>query len=132
MPPPEIGNGAGRSPSAAPSKKNEQIATPLNSQNSTSLTDKQASRLSRPNGNSAKEIVRLARELTSKFPVGRFTCEMSWSPARGLRCEWSPDVPAPRSLNKKEVRDYRAGRDVFLQEIASTIGGNVMVVEARL
>jgi len=28
------------------------------------------------------------------------------------------------------MNQYRAGRDVFLQEIASTIGGNVMVVEA--
>jgi hypothetical protein len=98
MPPPEIGNGADRSPTAAPSKKNEQLGGQLNSQNSTSLTDKQASRLSRPNGNSAKEIVRLARELTSKFPVGRFVCEMSWSPAGGLRCEWSPDVPPAKVI----------------------------------
>jgi hypothetical protein len=69
--------------------------------------------------------------MISKFPVGRYLCEMSWSPGCGLRCEWSPDVPPPRSLGKKEVREYRAGRDVFLQEIASTLGGNVMVVEAR-
>jgi hypothetical protein len=67
--------------------------------------------------------------ITSKFPVGRYVCEMSWSPASGLRCEWSPDVPPPRSLGKKEVREYRAGRDAFLQEVASTIGGNVLVVE---
>jgi len=68
--------------------------------------------------------------MTSKFLVGRYVCEMSWSPTAGLRCEWSPDVPLPRSLSKKEAREYRAGRDVFLQEIASTIGGNVLVVEA--
>ena len=67
--------------------------------------------------------------LTSKFPVGSFLCEMSWTTAGSLRCEWSPDVPAPRSLSKKEVREYRAGRDAFLQEIASTLGGNVLVVE---
>lgn len=39
-------------------KTSEQLGSPLNSQNSTSLTDKQASCLSRPNGNSAKDIVR--------------------------------------------------------------------------
>jgi hypothetical protein len=68
--------------------------------------------------------------MISKFPVGRYVCEMSWSSAGGLRCEWSPDVPPPRSLGKKEVRDYRAGRDAFMQELAATIGGNVLVVEA--
>ena len=67
--------------------------------------------------------------MISKFPVGRYICEMSWSPASGLRCEWSPDVPPPKSFNQHLMNQYRAGRDVFLQEIASTIGGNVMVVE---
>ncbi len=67
-------------------------------------------------------------KITSKFNVGRYVCEMSRSPA-GITCEWSPDMPAPRSLTKKEARDYRDGRDLFMQEIASTIGGNVMVVE---
>jgi hypothetical protein len=67
--------------------------------------------------------------MTSKFPVGRYICKMSWSPATGLRCEWSPDAPAPKSLGKKDMREYRAGRDAFLQEIAETIGGNVVVVE---
>jgi hypothetical protein len=68
--------------------------------------------------------------MVSKFPVGRYICEMSWSPIGGLRGEWSPDVPPPRSLKKKEVREYRAGRAVFLQEIAASLGGNVLVVEA--
>jgi hypothetical protein len=67
--------------------------------------------------------------LTTKFNVGKFVCEMSWSPGSGLKCEWSPDVPAPKSLNKKEMREYRAGRDLFVQEIASSLGGNVMVLE---
>jgi hypothetical protein len=66
---------------------------------------------------------------TSKFPVGRYTCEMSWSPDHGLKCEWSPDVPSPRSLSKKEAREYRAGRDIFIQEVAASIGVNVMVLE---
>ena len=69
--------------------------------------------------------------MTSKFPVGRYVCEMSWSQVGGLRCEWSPDAPPPRSLSKKEAREYRAGRDVFVQELASTIGGNILVVEVR-
>jgi hypothetical protein len=67
--------------------------------------------------------------MTSKFPVGRFTCEMTWT-GSGLRCEWAPDVPAPKSLTKKEAREYRAGRDLFMQEIASALGGSVLVVEA--
>ena len=67
--------------------------------------------------------------MTSTFTVGRFTCEMSWSPTSGIKCEWSPDIPAPKSLSKKEVREYRAGRDLFFQEVAATIGGNVLVVE---
>ena len=54
--------------------------------------------------------------LTSKFPVGRYICEMIWSPASGLRCEWSPDVPAPKSLGKNEMREYRAGRDAFCRK----------------
>ena len=67
--------------------------------------------------------------MTTKFSVGDFLVEMSWSPASGLRCEWSPDFPALGSFGKKEMREYRAGRDAFLQEVASTLGGNVMVVE---
>jgi hypothetical protein len=67
--------------------------------------------------------------MTSKFPVGRYVCDISWSPATGLKCEWSPDVPAPKSLGKNEMREYRAGRGAFLQEITSSIGGNVLVVE---
>jgi hypothetical protein len=67
-------------------------------------------------------------KITSKFNVGRYVCEMSWSPA-GMACEWSPDIPPPKSLRKKEIREYRAGRELFMQEVASTIGGNVMVVE---
>jgi hypothetical protein len=70
-----------------------------------------------------------AMSVTSKFPVGQYVCEMSWSAAGGLRCGWSPDVPPLRSLSKKEAREYRAGRDAFMQEVASTIGGNVLVVE---
>jgi hypothetical protein len=69
--------------------------------------------------------------MISRFPVGRYVCEMSWSPGSGLRCEWSPDVPPPKSLDKEEVREYRAGRDALLQKVASTIGGNILVVEVH-
>jgi len=68
--------------------------------------------------------------MTSTFTVGRFTCDMSWSPAGGLTCEWTPDIPAPKSLSKKDVRQYRAGRDAFVQQIAATLGGSVLLVEA--
>ena len=68
--------------------------------------------------------------MTTKFPVGRYICEMSWSPTGGLRCEWSPDIPAAKSFDRHLMSQYRAGRDAFLQEIAEAIGGNVLVVEA--
>jgi hypothetical protein len=69
--------------------------------------------------------------MTGKFHVGRYVCEMSWSPGSGVRCEWSPDVPPPKSFNQHLMSQYRAGRDAFLQEEASTIGGNILLLEAE-
>lgn len=67
--------------------------------------------------------------MTTKFAVGKYFCEMSWSPNGGLQCEWSPDVPAAKSFDRHLMSQYRAGRDAFIQEIADAIGGSVWVLE---
>jgi hypothetical protein len=68
-------------------------------------------------------------ELKSKFAVGKYVCEMSYSKDRGrLEVTWSPDIPARGSL-KGCLAQYRAGRDLFLQQIADDLGINVAVVE---
>ena len=53
--------------------------------------------------------------------------EMTAGP-RGMCCEWVPDKPR-RPLTKQEIRNYRAGRDALLGEVAQRMGGNVLVVE---
>ncbi|MCP5365475.1 MAG: hypothetical protein H6905_09660 [Hyphomicrobiales bacterium] len=45
-----------------------------------------------------------------------------------MESEWEPDVPH-RLLSKREIADYRRGRDAVLSEVAKLIGGNVMCVE---
>jgi|APTNR8051073442_1049403.scaffolds.fasta_scaffold00566_9 hypothetical protein len=49
--------------------------------------------------------------------------------AMALDMEWYPAVP-DRRLNKREAADYRRGRDAALAEVAKTIGGGVLVLEA--
>lgn len=41
---------------------------------------------------------------------------------------WDPAAPA-RRLNKRELADYRRGRDAFLAEAARLMGGSALVVE---
>jgi hypothetical protein len=45
-----------------------------------------------------------------------------------LNVEWMPAVPK-RRLNKRELADYRRGRDAALAEVGRLIGGNVLCVE---
>ena len=72
--------------------------------------------------------------VTTTFRVGRrFNVAMtipSFGPSETLsmNVEWSPDVPK-RRLNKREIQDYRRGRDAALAEVARLIGGNVLCVE---
>ena len=72
--------------------------------------------------------------VTTTFRVGRrFKVAMtipSFGPGETLamNVEWSPDVPK-RRLNKREIQDYRRGRDAALAEVARLIGGNVLCVE---
>jgi hypothetical protein len=66
-------------------------------------------------------------EWESTFRVGVFTCAMTYKPGRELKVEWCPSMP--RRLSDQEWGQYRAGRDALLAEVASAIGGNVLVVE---
>ena len=72
--------------------------------------------------------------VTTTFRVGRrFKVAMtipSFGPGETLamNVEWSPDVPK-RRLNKREIQDYRRGRDAALAEVARLIGGNVLCAE---
>ena len=72
--------------------------------------------------------------VTTTFRVGRrFKVAMTipcFGPGETLamNVEWSPDVPK-RRLNKREIQDYRRGRDAALAEVARLIGGNVLCVE---
>lgn len=64
--------------------------------------------------------------ITSSFRVGkRFVCTLTFEDG-AMNAEWSP---MPRRLRLREWRDYRAGRDAFLAEVAKAIGGNVLTVE---
>jgi hypothetical protein len=70
----------------------------------------------------------MKKEVTSTFRVGRFICEMTFADGH-LSAQWSPDVPARGSLSRKEVEQYRSGRNALMAEVAKVIGGNVLVLE---
>jgi len=70
--------------------------------------------------------------LVRSFKVGRRSVTLSVPrPKAGapvaLAAEWSPDLP--RRLSKREWREYRAGRDALVADIAKAIGGTVLGVE---
>jgi hypothetical protein len=66
-------------------------------------------------------------EWNSTFRVGIYVCEMTYGPRRDLKVRWRPSMP--RRLSDQEWDEYRAGRDSLLAEVATAIGGGVMVVE---
>jgi hypothetical protein len=49
-----------------------------------------------------------------------------------LTVEWSPGVPMIRNHRKlrRLVAAYTAARDSFMQDVATMIGGNVLVLDA--
>ena len=61
------------------------------------------------------------------FRVGKYTCEMSYSPGGGLKAEWSA---MPKKMSDDMWREYRSGRNSLFAEVAKAIGGAVLVVEA--
>lgn len=70
--------------------------------------------------------------LTRTFRVGKRTVTLTFPrPKAGdalcLACEWSPDPP--RRLSKAELRQYRAGRNAAVAELARELGVKAAVVE---
>ena len=68
-------------------------------------------------------------KVSNTFRVGKFICEMRYTPGAGLSAEWTPVIPRRGELSRSEVGQYRAGRDALVAEIAKAIGGNVLLVE---
>ena len=71
--------------------------------------------------------------LVRTFAVGRrYRCTITMrKPIPGTvgstLFEWEPDVP--KNLTKAELRDYRAGRDAAVAELAQMFGIQVALVE---
>jgi hypothetical protein len=63
------------------------------------------------------------------FRVGRrYQCAMSIDASGGaLTCAWSPEIPT--RLSKRELRDYRRGRDALVAELARLMNRSVLIVE---
>lgn len=59
--------------------------------------------------------------------VGRYLCRLTFTHDAGLASEWDPHLPS--GLSKSEWKQYRAGRDALLAEVAKSLGGTVAVVE---
>jgi hypothetical protein len=74
-----------------------------------------------------------AAAIVRSFRVGKRTCTITMpKPHQGIAtsaaCEWSPTVPT--RLTKKELRQYRAGRDAAADELLKMMGGgNGLMVE---
>jgi hypothetical protein len=76
------------------------------------------------------EMTSLSIERAYLLPHGyivTFCCE----PSKSFEARWSPDVPQIRKTRqlRKFMEAYRLARREFLQEIAATTGGNVLVVD---
>ena len=62
------------------------------------------------------------------FRVGRYMCKLSFSDETNLVAKWTPEQPT--NLSRKELVQYRAGRDALLAEVAKAKGGgSVLVIE---
>lgn len=67
-------------------------------------------------------------KLENTFFVGEHKCELVYTKRRGLRTNWTPDLPR-RELSEQEWTQYRAGRDALLVEVGKHFGGSVLVIE---
>ncbi len=70
--------------------------------------------------------------LVRTFRVGRRTVTLTVPrPVQGgvaiMVMEWAPTVPS--GLSRKERRQYRAGRDAAIAELAKTLGLRVIVAD---
>src|SRR5215470_3804405 len=68
------------------------------------------------------------------FRVGKRTCTTTiqaprpGNPAHAT-AEWEPNLP-DRAFTKKELRQYRAGRDAIMAELGALLsGGGTLVIE---
>ena len=73
-----------------------------------------------------------AAALVRTFPVGkRMVILTAQLPCPGrltnITIDWHPTVP--ECLSKRELRQYRAGRDAALGELGARLGGGVLVME---
>jgi hypothetical protein len=77
------------------------------------------------NINAPAEHQRIAR-----LPYG-YTVTFGYGPDIGLRFEWEPDVPRIRSprAQRRFFEAYTRERDAFMRDIATMIGGSVMVAD---
>lgn len=66
--------------------------------------------------------------MESKFRVGKYTVDMRFE-NRTLSMEWEPHTPPAGSLNKKEMKQYRDGRNFMIEEISRQSGLKVACVE---
>ncbi len=67
-------------------------------------------------------------ELSSTVAVGQYKCTLRTTGVNGsFRCEWDPQMPP--KLTKQMLRQYRAGRHLLMQRLASSIGGPVMTFD---
>jgi hypothetical protein len=66
---------------------------------------------------------------SATFRVGPYTARMTFNPnTRQLACEWDPHTPPAKSLTRKEIDQYRSGRDALLAEVARAMG-NILVID---
>jgi len=79
-----------------------------------------------------------AAAVVRSFPVGKRICTLTIQAPRlggltNIVAEWSPTVP--RRLTKKELRQYRAGRDAAALDLAKLMPdegphtGSVLMIE---
>lgn len=66
-------------------------------------------------------------KMENMFRVGKYKCRLEYSTEYGMRSEWEPKLPS--NLSKKELRQYRDGRNALIVELAKALGGSIVVVE---
>jgi hypothetical protein len=71
-----------------------------------------------------------AHQRTARLPYG-YVCTFRYAPTFGLHFEWEPDVPRihrPRA-QRRFFDAYVIERDAFMRDIATMIGGSVLVAD---
>lgn len=68
---------------------------------------------------------------TSALPYG-YRVTFEWS-ANAMACEWEPGVPAIHSHRARRhfLRAYQEARNDFLRDVATMLGGNVLVIDTN-